>query len=137
MNSLGMSTRLAILLAVVCLSACGPRRAPSPARINHIVFVSLNDRDDYKEILIDSDALLSTIPSVKTYSAGPHMGTGRDTIIDDYDLAIVLGFDTREELAAYVAHEQHVRYVTKWKPRLSSLRVYDMLDQSDTPIPSK
>lgn len=136
MNSLGMSARIAILLTLACLGACGPRRAPSPARINHIVFVTLDDPNDYKELLIDSDALLSTIPSVQTYSAGPHVDTGRDSIIDDYDLAIVLGFDTRAQLAAYVEHEQHAAYVTKWKPRLDSLRVYDMLDQSDTPIPS-
>lgn len=94
------------------------------------MFVELQNEADYDEILVDSDDLLATIPSVRTYAAGRHIDTGRDTIINDYDLAIYLGFESVEGLDAYVKHEQHIEYVKKWKPRLNALRVYDMHDPS-------
>lgn len=119
-----------LALLTLLLGACTttPSRAPRPALIGHIVFVQLDDPGDYEEILADSDTMLGTIPSVRAYSAGAHIDTGRDTILSDYDLAIYLGFDSEEALGAYVRHAQHVAYVTKWKPRLKALRVYDMHD---------
>ncbi len=92
------------------------------------MFVELNDFAHYPEILADSDSLLATIPSVSKYAAGSHVDTGRATVSDDYDLAIYLGFESVEALAEYVDHDQHIEYVRKWKPKLKSLRVYDMLD---------
>lgn len=118
------------LLAFLPLAGCTPtqHRAPRTALIGHIVFVELHDPADYEAILADSDAMLATIPSVKTYAAGQHIDTGRDTIINDYDLAIYLGFESTQGLAGYVDHEQHIAYVQKWKPKLKALRVYDMHD---------
>jgi len=120
------------VLSCVMLSACTStqNRAPRTALIGHIVFVDLSDPDDYAEILADSDAMLGTIPSVSSYAAGRHIDTGRSTVLNDYDLAIYLGFESVDELGAYVTHDQHVAYVKKWKPRLSALRVYDMHDTS-------
>ena len=126
-----------ILVLFVCttLTGCsapkisaGQHQAQPASLISHIVFVELNDPADYEAILADSDAMLATIPSVRQFAAGAHHDTGRTTISTDYDLAIYLGFDTNEGLSVYVAHPQHVAYVEKWKPRIRSLRVYDMLD---------
>ncbi|MFG0245125.1 MAG: Dabb family protein [Phycisphaerales bacterium JB052] len=119
-----------LLIACLILAACTPTqsRAPRPALIGHIVFVELQNPDDYPQLLADSDAMLGTIPSVSTFAAGRHIDTGRDTIINDYDLAIYLGFQSVEDLNAYVAHEQHIAYVNKWKPRLTALRIYDLHD---------
>jgi hypothetical protein len=123
---------LFVVLALALVTGCASTetRAPRTALIGHIVFVELQNEADYDEILADSDDLLATIPSVRTYAAGRHIDTGRDTIINDYDLAIYLGFESVEGLDAYVKHEQHIEYVKKWKPRLSALRVYDMHDPS-------
>ena len=122
-----------LLIACLSLAACAPtqHRAPRTALIGHIVFVELNEPGDYDAILADSDEMLATIPTVSTFAAGRHIDTGRDTIINDYDLAIYLGFESVEDLATYVAHEQHIAYVTKWKPRLKALRVYDMHDPTE------
>jgi len=105
------------------------RAAPPPALIGHIVFVELENPDDYGSIRRSADSLLGTIPEVATYAAGGHLDTRRDSVRTDYDLAIYLGFASQEDLAAYVAHEQHIAFVNQWKPRLKSLRVYDMLDE--------
>jgi hypothetical protein len=119
---------IAILVLGSVLLGC-QTRTERPQRIAHIVFIELNNPGDYDEILRDSEAMLSTIPGVSTYHAGAHLDTGRSTILDDYDLAIILGFESEADLAHYVAHEQHIEYVTKWKPKLRVLRVYDVLDE--------
>lgn len=124
---------LACLAVVSILPACAstPTYAPRTALIGHIVFIDLKENSDYDAIIRDSDEMLATIPTVSTYAAGRHIDTGRATIINDYDAAIYLGFESVEDLAAYVEHEQHVAYVKKWKPRLESLRVYDMHDPTE------
>ncbi len=119
---------IAILVFGSLLFGC-QTRAQRPQRIAHVVFIELSDPRDSEEILRDSESMLSTIPGVSTYHAGAHLDTGRPTILDDYDLAIILGFETEADLAHYVAHEQHIGYVTKWKPKLKALRVYDVLDE--------
>jgi Stress responsive A/B Barrel Domain len=91
--------------------------------------VELENSGEYPSIRRDADSMLGTIPSVATYAAGGHLETGRSTVSDDYDLAIYLGFASQADLAVYVAHEQHIAFVKKWKPRFKSLRVYDMLDE--------
>lgn len=123
----------AMLISVVlwsALSGCAymDRRPQRPAMIGHIVFVGLNDSTDYDEILGDSESMLSSIPGVVSFAAGRHIDTGRASVIRDYDLAIYIGFDTIEDLAEYVESQSHIAFVTKWKPRLSALRVYDMHD---------
>lgn len=130
---------LVVLSAPGCWGAHvpkGPRavrpKAP-PALIGHIVFVSLKDPGRVGALRRDADAMLGTIPSVATYAAGGHLDTRRATVLGDYDLAIYLGFASQQDLAAYVAHEQHVRFVERWKPMISELRVHDMLDEPDAP----
>jgi len=122
-----------LLLSTVLLTGCAgsPQRADRPALISHIVLVDLKDPADFAELLRDSDAMLGTIPSVSSYAAGAHLETGRDSVLHDYDLAIYLGFGSEADLAAYVEHEQHIAVVTKWKDRMESLRVYDMLDPKE------
>ncbi len=110
--------------------SAGASTAPRPAAISHIVFVTLADEGDTSELLADSDAMLGTIPSVASYAAGPHLDTGRATVDDAYSLGIYLGFRTEADLAEYVAHPQHVAYVQKWRPRLESLLVRDVIDES-------
>lgn len=122
------------ILAPLCCSlvltgcACTGQRPDRPALISHIVFIDLKDPADFQELLRDSDEMLQTIPTVSSYAAGAHLETGRDSVLHDYDLVIYLGFDSEDDLAAYVEHEQHKATVTKWKDRMESLRVYDMRD---------
>ncbi|MDF1810281.1 MAG: Dabb family protein [Phycisphaerales bacterium] len=119
-------------LTTSLVSGCADHRskAPRTALIGHVVFIELNDSSDYDELLADSDSMLATIESVRTYSAGKHIDTGRASVINDYDFAIYLGFESVDDLAAYVADEQHVAFVNLWKPKLKALRVYDIHDPS-------
>ena len=111
------------------LWGCAGTPRPRPvAVISHVVFVDLADPADVPAALADSDAMLASIPSVASYSAGVHLDTGRDSVLADYDVGIVLGFDSVEDLAAYVAHPDHVAFVERWMPRITGLRVYDIHD---------
>ena len=139
-----MNTKLCVMIALsLCMFGCWGAKypggsvsklaieqpAPPPARIGHIVFVTLKDPGQADALRRDADYMLGNIPSVVTYACGQHLDTGRSTVLSDYTIAIYLGFDSESGLAEYVAHPQHVEFVEKWKPRLESLRVYDMLDE--------
>ena len=139
-----MNVKIIMLIALsMCMSGCWGAKYPSgsatklaiedpaspPAKIGHIVFVTLKDPSHADALRRDADYMLGNIPSVTTYACGSHLDTGRSTVLNDYTIAIYLGFDSESGLAEYVAHPQHVEFVEKWKPRLESLRVYDMLDE--------
>lgn len=132
----------ALLILPAIISGCssggstsrysGPPVARAPAMIGHIVLIQLDNPADFHDLLHDADWMLGTIPTVDSYAAGKHLDTGRSTVSSDYDMAIYLGFKSERDLAIYVAHQQHVEFVNKWKPKLRSLRVYDMLDWPTT-----
>lgn len=103
-------------------------RGERPASINHIVFMTLEDESLIPDLINACDAELGTIPSVVSYFAGTHYDIGRDSILQDYDVGLYLGFASEEGLRRYVEHERHVAFVARWRPRLTSLRVYDVGD---------
>lgn len=111
------------VLFIGCASA-----PPRPALISHVVFVELHDPADIPELIADSDATLAHIPGVVSYATGQPIDTGRDTVLDDYDVGMSLGFDSAEAYARYVAHPDHTRFVARWKPRLTALRIYNFED---------
>lgn len=129
---------LAALLATG-LGGLGCQSGPEPvpmatarpvASISHVVFVSLADPWESKSLVADAWRSLSTIPGVASFSAGPHLDTGRDTVLKDYDVGMVIGFESEKDLARYVDHPSHVSFVERWKPRITALRVYDIKDES-------
>lgn len=107
------------------LAGCSTRRTPL---ISHVVFVSLNDPARAGALLDDADRSLATIPGVVSYAAGPHIDTGRATVLRDYDIGMVIGFDSPDDYAAYVASPAHTGFVGRWMPEVESLRVYDIHD---------
>ena len=107
---------------ILFLSGC----ASKPHAINHVVFLELNDPSQATALIEDSNARLATIPTVKDYFCGTHVPAGRDTVKTDYDVGIYFAFDSLDDYETYVKHPSHVGFVTDWKPKLQSLRVYDI-----------
>lgn len=118
-----------LVLAASWLAACSSTpRTQAVAAISHVVFVDLADPADADALLADARAMLAPIPSVTAYSAGKHLDTGRPTVLGDYDIGMILGFDDAAGLNAYVVHPDHVAFVERWRPRLTGLRVYDIAE---------
>jgi len=101
---------------------------PVPARIGHVVLLSLQDPADASELIESSRAVLGPIPGITSLGVGTHLETGRAALIDDYDVALYIGFETEADYAAYLAHPDHVAYVDAWRPRLTSIRIIDILE---------
>lgn len=104
--------------------------APRTALINHVVFFDLKDPADAPALIRDCDRRLATIPGVSSYFCGRHVDTGRATVDSDYDVGFYVGFESREDYAAYVEHPAHVALVNEWRPRFESIVVRDVLDET-------
>lgn len=94
--------------------------------IHHVVFLKFKEVADLEECMGDSDRMIGSIPSGRNYFCGVHVETGRDTIVSDYDCAIVIGFDNEAGYKEYLEHPNHVDFAKKWKPRLEWIRSYDI-----------
>lgn len=121
--------RLLIVLPLLLLTACAstPHR---PARINHVAYFVLQNPDDAAALIADCDDMVAQIPGITSYYCGTPLDTGRETVDGNYDVGFYVGFDTEDDLAAYVVHPAHVALVETWRPRLASLRVHDVLDET-------
>lgn len=97
----------------------------------HPVYISLADPADAEELIADCDARLGDLPMVSAYACGRPLDTGRPEVAADYDVALVVAFDSVEDYRAYLAHEDHVWLVRKWKPRSSAMRIHDVLDPTE------
>lgn len=103
---------------------------PRPAMLNHVVFFELHDPVDAPALIEDCDTKLAAIPGITSYYCGTPIDTGRDTVLDDYDVGFYVGFDSIEDYDNYVVHPNHIEVVNDWRPRLKALRVYDIHDNT-------
>lgn len=121
------------VLATACAAPGADAAAPlRPAPILHLVYFHLEDPGRAPELLADCQELLTGIPGVVAYAAGTHLETGRDSVDSDYDLALLVGFPDEAAYQVYLGHEAHLELLARWKGRLSSYTIHDILDQ---PLP--
>jgi hypothetical protein len=93
-----------------------------------VVLVTLKDPADAAELIADSDRLLATIPSVVAYACGTPPGTDRAGVDAPFSVGVYLGFETEEGLQAYLDHAAHTTLVEAWRPRIESMRIFDIAD---------
>lgn len=110
------------------LGAC----ASQPPPISHVVLIDLLDEEDTPALLADSERLLRSIPSVRSFAAGRHIETGRASVLADYDVGLVIAFDDPAGYTAYVDHPKHVELVETWGPRLASIRIFDVAQDAES-----
>lgn len=120
-----------VLMMILGFSGCARPAgtpAPSPAPVLHLVFCTLKDPAEADSLVAECDRRLAPIPSVRSYACGRPLETGRPGIDADYHVAIVMGFDTPEDYAAYERHPGHQALVAEWGPRLARLVIRDVRD---------
>jgi len=116
-----------ILWATGCAATSRP---PRPAKINHLVFIVLTDSADVQKLIDACDTQLPFIPGVVAYHCGQHRDFDRTNIDSAYDVALSIGFDSAAAYATYVAHPDHVALLTAWGPRVQSIRIHDVVDET-------
>ena len=118
--------RLLLLpLIAILTSACATTPHAAPA-ITHVVLISLAEPAQSSELVRDCETRLAKIPSVVLFGCGPHVDIGRANIDGDYDIGVVVGFDSVDAYKAYLAHPMHEELVAKWRPRWKQARIFDI-----------
>lgn len=73
--------------------------------ITHIVCHKYTDREEAKKIAPMLKALVGVVPGLISMEAGADfMGSARS-----FDLALIAKFETREDLAVYADHPEHLK----------------------------
>jgi hypothetical protein len=95
------------------------------APLQHVVLVDLADDGDIAAMRAASDAMLPTIPMVKGYVCGAPVDIGRANVHKDYDLGIIVQFDSVADYKAYLEHPVHVELVQTWRPKWKKSFIVD------------
>lgn len=125
----------ALALAALLLASCqtpARRVDTSLAPLQHVVLFTLHDPDDAPALMRDSFALLE-IPGVTTIVTGPHVDAGQSTVISDYHVGLVVGFQSVAHYRGYLKHPVHDDLVARWRPRFASVRIIDFGVPADAP----
>ena len=122
--------RIAALVGCAVLAVSGGCQsgAKRPGVINHTVFFTLQDESQADALIADCDFRLASIPGVKSYYCGKHVDTGRSNIDTDYTVGFYVGFNTFEDYARYVKHDQHQAFLDKWQSQLADVEIRDVYD---------
>ncbi|MHC4846230.1 MAG: Dabb family protein [Planctomycetota bacterium] len=93
--------------------------------LQHVVLIKLIDPSEIDALIADCEKLLSPIPSVMGLAVGRHADFGREDVIDDYDVGLVVAFANEADYGAYLADDRHVQLAKEWRPRWDWYRIYD------------
>ena len=116
-----------VLMAGFFGCARGPEKPMAPGTLVHPVYVSLIDPADALELIADCDDRLGDLPMVRSYACGVPMDIGRAEVTADYDVALVVTFEGLDAYRAYLADEDHLWVVKKWRPRTNWMRIHDVV----------
>jgi len=109
-------------VTVAALPAC---HSISTFRLQHVVLVDVADDAEIPAMRAESDRLLPTIPQVKRYVCGAPVDIGRTNVARDYDLGIIVEFDSVDDYKAYLEHPIHQQLVQVWRPKWKRAYIVD------------
>ncbi len=115
-------------LTVAMLPACQIRTSPHRTALSHVVIFNMADPTQADALIQDSDRLLTKIEAVESYACGKHIETGRSVVLDDYEVALVVGFDSEADYTAYLEDPLHTEFLKLWSAQIDDIRIYDIHD---------
>lgn len=78
------------------------------------------------ELLAGAEKYLRPIPGVKSFHVGRMVKSHRDVVDQSYQVALNLGFETKQQEAEYQVHPLHLEFVEKsFKPNCVRAVIYD------------
>jgi len=122
---------LAIVL-LVALAGCSTVPRPPSGTVHHVVLCWLKQPGNAadRDRIIDASRTFADIPGVLSVSAGEAIPSERPIVDDSFDVAILLTFANAADLAAYLAHPEHIRARDEiLVPRVAKILVYDFTDR--------
>lgn len=121
---------LACFALVLSLAACSTAPDRSPKGIDHIVIVWLKrpgNKDDKTRLIATSKEMQGKLPVIRAVSYGSPVASGRPVVDDSFDLAFVMRFDNRKDLADYEGSPVHQRAAREILGPLSrKIVIYDI-----------
>ncbi len=95
------------------------------APLQHVVLVDLADDADIPAMRAASDRALPQISEVKGYVCGTPVDIGRANVSGDYDLGIIVQFESIDAYKAYLEHPLHQELVRAWRPKWKKSYIVD------------
>ena len=123
-----------VLLLALSTASCQSNSASTSRGINlwHVVLVKLKDPADEaaKQKIIDVSKSFRAIPGVLSVHAGAVSPSERPNQSDDFDIGIVMGFQSHQAVQSYVNHPLHKKAVEEvLKPLAKGYTAYDFLNE--------
>ena len=102
-----------------------PRMEPHP--LAHIVFFTLKDRSDaaIDSFIAACRASLTGHPGTIHFSAGPRAQLRAPVNDQQFDVAVVLIFETQAAHDAYQSSPRHKQFLADQSPHWTQVRVFD------------
>ena len=115
--------------------ACQPLHPPPCAgegNLLHVVIIRLNNPGDpeaQRKIIAASESFRQ-IPGVQTVHVGKVLSGNRPHQDSNFDVGLVMGFKSKEDMDAYIAHPIHVKAVNEvLKPLAEDYTSYDFTNE--------
>lgn len=124
-----------LILAAITITAtgCQHRHRPRETALTHVVIFNLADPTQTDALIEACDRYLTDIDAVESYACGQHFDTGRSVVLTDYQVALVVGFNSPADYSAYLQSQQHTAFLDEWSSRISEIRIFDFQDPRITP----
>jgi Stress responsive A/B Barrel Domain len=129
------STAILALAVALFLSACSscPVCPAKPGQIQHIVLAWLKkpgDAADRAKLIAASKSLKADICEVKSLAVGQPLMSERPVVDDSFDVALVMRFNSKADLAKYEADPVHTKAVKEvLAPLTSKIVVHDIISE--------
>jgi hypothetical protein len=135
MNAI-LHSLLCNLLAASALSGlgCGTMgtQPATAGRVHHVVLCWLKNAGDAeaRERIVDVSKGFADIPGVVSVKTGPALPSDRAGVDSSFDVAVVIVFDDRRAMTAYLEHPQHKRALDRvLKPLVAKIAIYDFVER--------
>lgn len=101
--------------------------------IEHIVLAWLKhpgNKEEQSKLVAAAKSLKADIKEVKSLAVGRALPSDRDVVDDSFDVALVMHFASKEDLASYEKNPVHVKAVTDTlKPLTKKIVVHDIINE--------
>jgi len=112
---------------LLALAGCASPRGASAQRVEHVVLVKLREPGAAPELVAACQRELAGLASVSRCRVGRPLDIGRPEVAADWDVGLVIEFDSVADYQRYLADERHAALVTAWKPRWERITIQDVL----------